>query len=111
VLRVDGDGPTELEGTTASGELRIVRLNGLGIDLDPQGLLLFFEHRDRPGLIGAIGQLLGQANVNIAEMRVGRDVPRGRAVTAVKIDEKATPELAEQLRAIDGVTDLHLVEL
>ncbi|MGC1194133.1 MAG: phosphoglycerate dehydrogenase [Candidatus Dormiibacterota bacterium] len=111
VLRVDGDGPTELEGTTGGGEPRIVRLNGLGIDLDPDGLLLFFEHRDRPGLIGAIGQLLGRANVNIAEMRVGRDAPRGRAVTAVRIDERVTPELAEQLRAIDGVTDLHLVEL
>ena len=111
VLQVDGDGPAELEGTTASGGSRIVRLNGLSIDLDLEGLLLFFEHRDRPGLIGAIGQLLGQANVNIAEMRVGRDAPRGRAVTAVKIDERVTSELATQLRAIDGVTDLHLVEL
>ena len=32
-------------------------------------------------------------------------------MTAVKIDERVTPELADQLRAIDGVTDLHLVEL
>ncbi|MGH7642071.1 MAG: phosphoglycerate dehydrogenase [Candidatus Dormibacteria bacterium] len=111
VLRVDGDGPTELEGTTASGESRIVRVDGLPIDLDPDGLFIFFGHRDRPGLIGAIGQLLGQANVNIAEMRVGRDAPRGRAVTAVKIDDRVSPELADRLRAIDGVTELHLVEL
>ncbi len=111
VLRVDGDGPAELEGTIAAGEARIVRLNGLPIDLNPDGLFLFFGHRDRPGLIGAIGQVLGQANVNIAEMRVGRDAPRGRAVTAVKIDDPVSPELADQLRAIDGVTELHLVEL
>jgi D-3-phosphoglycerate dehydrogenase len=111
VLRVDGDGPSEIEGTIASGEARIARLDGLLIDLVPQGLFLFFGHRDRPGLIGAIGQLLGQGNVNIAEMRVGRDAPRGRAVTAVKVDESVGPELAQQLRAIDGVTDLHLVEL
>lgn len=44
-------------------------------------------------------------------MRVGRDAPRGRAVTAVKIDDPVSPELADQLRAIDGVTELHLVEL
>lgn len=111
LLRVDGDGPSEIEGSTASGEARIVRLDGLPIDLVPEGLFLFFRHRDGPGLIGAIGQLLGQANVNIAEMRVGRDVPRGRAVTAVKIDEAVTRELAAQLRAVDGVTELHLVEL
>lgn len=111
ILRVDGDGPAEIEGSTSSGEARIVRLDGLPIDLDPEGLFLFFRHRDGPGLIGAIGQLLGQANVNIAEMRVGRDAPRGRAVTAVKIDEAVTPALAAQLRAVDGVTELHLVEL
>ncbi|MGA8427947.1 MAG: NAD(P)-dependent oxidoreductase, partial [Candidatus Dormiibacterota bacterium] len=111
ILRVDGDGPAEIEGSTASGEARIVRLDGLPIDLDPEGLFLFFRHRDGPGLIGAIGQLLGQANVNIAEMRVGRDAPRGRAVTAVKIDDAVTPELAAQLRSVDGVTELHLVQL
>jgi D-3-phosphoglycerate dehydrogenase len=111
VLRVDGDGPAEIEGTTAGGESRIVRLDGLPIDLVPQGLFLFFGHQDRPGLIGAIGQLLGEANVNIAEMRVGRDVPRGRAVTAVKVDETVDSALAQRLRAIDGVSDLHLVEL
>ncbi|HVB13871.1 MAG TPA: phosphoglycerate dehydrogenase [Candidatus Dormibacteraeota bacterium] len=111
VLRVKGDGPSEIEGTTAGGEPRIVRLDDLRIDLDPRGSYLFFRHRDRPGLIGAIGQLLGQANVNIAEMHVGRDSPRGRAVTAVRVDDPVTPELAERLRAVDGVTQLHLVEL
>ncbi|HEY6539100.1 MAG TPA: phosphoglycerate dehydrogenase [Candidatus Dormibacteraeota bacterium] len=111
VLRVEGDGPTEIEGTTASGEGRIVRLEGLRIDLVPDGLFLFFGHRDRPGLIGAIGRVLGDANVNIAEMQVGRDAPRGRAVTAVRVDEPVSAELAAQLRTIDGVTELHLVEL
>ncbi|MGH7691413.1 MAG: phosphoglycerate dehydrogenase [Candidatus Dormibacteria bacterium] len=111
VLRVDGDQPAELEGTTAGGEARIVRLNGLAIDLDPSGLFLFFTHRDRPGLIGEIGQLLGGANVNIAEMRVGRDAPRGRAVTAVKVDDPVPQRLEVRLRAIEGVDDLHLVEL
>ena len=111
VLRVDGEGPSEIEGTTAGGEARIVRLDGLPIDLVPDGLFLFFGHQDRPGLIGAIGQLLGQSNVNIAEMRVGRDAPRGRAVTALKVDEMVDAVLAEKLRAIDGVTELHLVEL
>ncbi len=111
LLRVSGEGPAEIEGSTASGEPRIVRLDGLAIDLEPEGRYLFFRHRDRPGLIGAIGQLLGAANVNIAEMRVGREAPRGRAVTAVKVDDPVPPELARQLRGVDGVDELHLVEL
>ncbi|MGH7610285.1 MAG: phosphoglycerate dehydrogenase [Candidatus Dormibacteria bacterium] len=111
VLRVDGDGPDEIEGSTSAGEPRIVRLDDLRLDLDPEGTYVFFRHQDRPGLIGAIGRLLGEANVNIAEMRVGRDAPRGRAVTAVRVDDPVSAELADRLGAVDGVTGLHLVEL
>ncbi|MGA2872937.1 MAG: phosphoglycerate dehydrogenase [Candidatus Dormibacteria bacterium] len=110
VLRVEGDRPSEIEGTTGSGQPRIVRVDGLHIDLDPQGSYLFFRHRDRPGLIGAIGQVLGEGDVNIAEMQVGRDAPRGRAITAVRVDDPVSAELADQLRRIEGVSELHLVE-
>ncbi|MGH7612049.1 MAG: phosphoglycerate dehydrogenase [Candidatus Dormibacteria bacterium] len=111
VLRVRGDGPGEIEGSATGTMARIVRIDDLRLDLEPEGRYVFFSHQDRPGLIGAIGQRLGQANVNIAEMRVGRDAPRGRAVTAVRVDEPVVAELAEQLRQVDGVTELHLVVL
>ncbi|MGH7639329.1 MAG: phosphoglycerate dehydrogenase [Candidatus Dormibacteria bacterium] len=111
VLRIEGDHASELVGTVAGGEPRILSLDGLSIDLAPQGLFLFFIHQDRPGLIGEIGRRLGEANVNIAEMRVGREAPRGRAVTAVEVDDPVGPELARELRAIDGVADLHQVTL
>ncbi|MGA9774998.1 MAG: phosphoglycerate dehydrogenase [Candidatus Dormiibacterota bacterium] len=111
VLRVDGEGCGEIEGSVVLGEPRVVRLEGLSMDLVPQGRLIVLRHHDRPGLIGELGQLLGGDNVNIAEMRVGRDAPRGRAVTAVRIDDPVGPRLEERLRAIPGVESLHLVEL
>lgn len=111
LLRVDGDGPREIEGTVTLGEPRIIRLDALHMDLQPVGSFLLLSHRDRPGLIGEVGQLLGNANVNIAEMQVGRDKPRGRAVTAVRVDESVPAPLAERLRQIEGVDSLHLIEL
>lgn len=111
LLRVDGDGPREIEGTVTLGGPRIIRLDELHMDLQPVGSFLLLSHLDRPGLIGEIGQLLGDANVNIAEMQVGRDKPRGRAVTAVRVDEPVPVPLAERLRQIEGVDSLHLVEL
>ncbi len=111
VLRVDGQGPGEIEGTTANGEARIVSLDGVRIDLEPSGTYLFFQHRDRPGFIGAIGSLLGSVNINIAEMRVGREAPRGSAVTAVRLDDPVSPELLDRLRGVEGVRSLFLAEL
>lgn len=111
VLRVQGEGPGEIEGSVVLGEPRVVRLDRLPLDLFPGGRLIVLRHRDRPGLIGELGQLLGQANVNIAEMRVGRDSPRGRAVTAVRVDDPVEAPLEQRLRAIAGLESLHLVEL
>lgn len=111
LLRVDGEGPREIEGTVVLGEPRVMRIDGLRMDLVPNGSFLMLYHRDRPGLIGEIGQLLGQANVNIAEMQVGRDAPRGRALTAVRVDDPVAPDLAAKLRLIEGVESLHQVEL
>ncbi|MHB8331411.1 MAG: phosphoglycerate dehydrogenase [Candidatus Dormibacteria bacterium] len=111
LLRVDGEGPREIEGTVVLGEPRVMRIDGLRMNLVPTGSLLMLYHLDRPGLIGEMGQLLGQGNVNIAEMQVGRDAPRSRALTAVRVDDPVPPELAAQLRRIEGVESLHLVEL
>ncbi|EQD55831.1 D-3-phosphoglycerate dehydrogenase, partial [mine drainage metagenome] len=100
-----------IEGTVVLGEPRVMRIDGLRMNLVPTGSLLMLYHLDRPGLIGEMGQLLGQGNVNIAEMQVGRDAPRSRALTAVRVDDPVPPELAAQLRRIEGVESLHLVEL
>jgi len=111
MLRVEGRGPSLIEGTIVLGEPRIMRLNDLRIDLLADGSFLFLEHRDRPGLIGEIGQLLGAANVNIAEMQVGREAPRANAVTAVKVDDEIPPALIAQLAEVSDVRLVHRVEL
>ena len=65
--------PVSIMGTvTEEGKMRIVQVNGYWIDFVPQGAVLLFSNFDRPGVIGRVGSLLGQAGVNIANFALGR---------------------------------------
>ncbi len=79
--------------------------------MEPEGYLLFMLHRDRPGVIGLVGTLLGQHNVNIAGMNVGRESIRGNALMALKIDEAMPPDLLPEIQQVPGVRRVRLVEL
>ncbi len=111
LLRVEGRGPSLIEGALVLGEPRLMRLSELHINLVLDGAFLMLAHRDRPGLIGEMGQLLGAADINIAEMQVGRDQPRGMAVTAVRVDEPVPDSVVEGLVHIPGVETVHKVEI
>lgn len=111
LLQTRGRGPAVLEGALVLGEPRVIRLGELHIDLLLDGSFLVLAHRDRPGLIGDLGHLLGERDINIAEMQVGRDRPRGTAATAIRVDEPVPGSVMEQLLHIDGVESVHKVEI
>jgi D-3-phosphoglycerate dehydrogenase len=80
-LSLSGEGggsPITVAGTVAGGEIRLTRLNDYRLDIEPTEVMLITNHRDRPGMIGRIGQTLGAADVNISAMHVGRVSPRAR---------------------------------
>src|SRR3979411_283400 len=86
-LQAVGDhGTGRVGGTLLLNEPHIVTFNDFRIDLVPKGTLLMSWHADRPGVIGAIGTLLGEKNINIASMQVGRDRPRADAGMIVSSD-------------------------
>ncbi|NLC55458.1 MAG: phosphoglycerate dehydrogenase [Armatimonadetes bacterium] len=104
--------PVVVSGTLfGKHDIRIVSLDGYRIDVEPEGYLLFMLHRDRPGVIGLVGTLLGQHNVNIAGMNVGRESIRGNALMALKIDEAMPPDLLPEIQQVPGVRRVRLVEL
>ena len=67
-----GGRTTTVAGTVAGGEPRLTRLDDYRLDIEPTDVMLITHHRDRPGMIGRIGQTLGEADVNISAMHVGR---------------------------------------
>jgi len=91
--------PVTIVGTvTEEGKMRIVEVDGFWIDFVPQGAVLLFGNFDRPGVIGRVGSLLGQAGVNIANFALGRRNGGGQALGALQIDSGVPGEVVEALR-------------
>src|SRR3954464_12488002 len=83
---------------------RLVEVNGFDVDLEPTEHLAFFSYEDRPGMVGAVGGLLGAPGVNIAGMQVSRDSKGGLALVALSVDSAIPADtLLEIENAIDAV--------
>ena len=78
---------------------RLVEVNGYDVDIEPTQHLAFFRYTDRPGMVGTVGQILGQAEVNIAGMQVARDAKGGHALVALSVDSAISPEVLEEIKA------------
>ena len=107
-LRVNG---VELKGTVLFGEPRVTQIGSFRVDLVPEGRFLVSRHEDRPGVIGRVGTILGGHDINIASMQLGRDAPRGHAMMILTVDEPAGEDVLEDLRQVQGMSDLRYVEL
>lgn len=102
-------GETTVAGTLAHDGPHIVSVNDFWVDIPPgEGYLLACENRDRPGMIGAVGALLGSFDVNISFMNVGRHEKRGLALMVLTLDE---PLSAEQLKKVREIPDIYSAKL
>ncbi|NEW06121.1 phosphoglycerate dehydrogenase [Paenibacillus sp. SYP-B3998] len=94
---------TKQEEKTLAGTLlagfgeRIVRIDQYPVDVTAEGNLLLISHNDKPGIIGRVGTLLGNNDVNIATMQVGRKVIGGSAIMVLTIDKSASAEVLAEL--------------
>ncbi len=93
------------------GEIRITSLNDFPINVPPSRYMLFTLHRDMPGIIGNIGSLLGNFNVNIASMQVGRKIVRGDAVMVISIDDPLPEGILAEITQVSGIRDAYTVTL
>jgi D-3-phosphoglycerate dehydrogenase len=103
---------TVLHGTSG----RLLNLDGIDIEAPLQGSLLTLHNRDVPGVIGRVGTILGDHNVNIANFALGRSdrshrVPQGNAMAVVQIDGTITDAVLEALRSVDAILQVHLANL
>jgi D-3-phosphoglycerate dehydrogenase len=78
---------------TAGGKPRLARWEGLGLDAPPAGDILVLRNPDVPGVVGAIGTLLGEAKVNIAHIAWGRDATKREAFTLINLDNAVGADL------------------
>jgi D-3-phosphoglycerate dehydrogenase len=103
---------TVVAGTVEYGEPRIVQLNRYRVDLPASGNWLLARHRDQPGMVGKVGTLLGDSDVNISGMQVGRLTARGDdSIMILIVDDTVSDEVLARVRAIPGVGETRLVSL
>ena len=98
-------------GAVITGRPRLVGLDGYGIESPLEGTLLVCENQDRPGVVGRVGTLLGEAGVNIAGMQLGRDRPGGRALFVLEVDERPSEEVLKALVALPEIERVEVAEL
>ena len=76
---------------------KIIRINKFDIELPPSDHLLFLVYEDKPGVVGAVGNILGAGKINIANMQVARDKAGGEALMALTVDSAIPIEFTEKI--------------
>jgi len=105
-------GKREVGGTVFSGlGDRLVSIDGFKVDASPQGSMLIINNIDKPGTIGRVGTFLGENNINIASMDVGRIKAKETAVMVLNVDAVVSDNLLEKLTKLEGISNATSVKL
>ncbi len=111
-LSGEADGRTTVvSGTIAAGEPRLTRLNDYWIDMAPSPTMLVTRHQDKPGTMGRIGLMLGEADVNISAMHLARSAPRADALMILALDDEVPAHVAAAIRGHEAVLDMWVIRL
>jgi D-3-phosphoglycerate dehydrogenase len=107
-----GAGATSVAGVISDGRAHVVQIDDYELHLPPTpGYLLVTQHTDRPGMIGMVGTLLGEADINISSMQVGRRTPRGEALMILSVDEPIPPSVVERIRQEVNIASIKVIKL
>jgi D-3-phosphoglycerate dehydrogenase len=102
---------TEIKGILLGDEPRIVDIEGYAVDLVPKGDFLVVKHDDRPGMIGKIALSLGENNINIGSMQVGRKEVGGIQLMVLTVDHKINKKILNVISGLDGIKKVNRVKV
>ena len=108
----NGKESLEVEGAIfAAKHPRIVRVNSFYLEAVPEGYILVLQNKDVPGVVGAVGTILGKHGLNIAGMELGRSEKGGNAISFTHVDEAVSKKALDELRALPQIVSATLVKL
>src|SRR5580765_2419213 len=90
---------------------RIVRVYSQATEIVPSGVVLMLNNKDRPGIVGYLGTLMGRDNVNIASMSLSRDTVGGFALTVLNLDSVPSQKVLDELQRDPDITNVKVVKL
>ncbi|MEK7850162.1 MAG: phosphoglycerate dehydrogenase [Candidatus Omnitrophota bacterium] len=92
-------------------EPRLVKIDEFFVEAIPVGCMVLMHNWDKPGIIGNVGRVMGENNINIAAMSFGRDKQGGRALTVLNVDACVSPQVIEKIKALQHVLSVKTVRL
>jgi D-3-phosphoglycerate dehydrogenase len=111
LVTVSGGGHS-VSGTLVGlrAEPRVVAVDGHRVDVPPPPHMVVVRNDDRPGVIGRVGTVLGEAGVNIADMDVGRTDEGGSALMVIATSQAVPAGVAEALRQAEGILSVAVID-
>jgi len=104
ICAVTGDKSTTLAGTLlGERHARLVRIDDYDVEAVPEGHFLFTRHHDQPGVVGALGGILGRENINISRMHVGIGETFENAIALISISAPLSASALAEIRALPPV--------
>jgi D-3-phosphoglycerate dehydrogenase len=107
----ESNGAITLEGKVKDGVPYLSRVGSFSVDVSLEGSIILYRQVDQPGMIGKVGSILGEENVNISFMSVGRKSPREHAVMAIGVDEEPSRATLQKLGDIPAVEEFVFLKL
>lgn len=104
-------GQRTIAGTLFEGMPKVVKMRDFAMDFTPEEHMLVMNYPDQPGLIGKIGTILGEENINIGLMNLGRRAKGGEAMLVLSIDTPASDQTIRKLTASVGARFIKAVHL
>jgi D-3-phosphoglycerate dehydrogenase len=107
-----GDEEVCISATLFSEKMgRVVSVNNFRVEFEPEGYILYILNRDVPGVVGKVGTILGDRDINIAEYNLARRSTGGMAMAIVTVDSPLDPETLAFLRSFREMVDVKLIRL
>jgi len=111
-VTIDAEDTARHAGGTVfqDGKPRVIEIRDIAVDAEFAPNMIFVRNADKPGFIGRFGMVMGEAQVNIATLNLGRDKPGGDAICIVAVDEPVSEEVMAKVRALPQVVRVNRLE-
>jgi D-3-phosphoglycerate dehydrogenase / 2-oxoglutarate reductase len=107
-----GKGESEVGGAVFGRDIvRLVKIDHFYLEAVPEGHILMLHNKDVPGVVGAVGNLLGEEQVNIAGLQLGREKAGGMAISLIHVDQPIPEATMVRLRALPNIVTADLLQL
>ncbi|KAI4355883.1 hypothetical protein L6164_004612 [Bauhinia variegata] len=108
---ISENGNISIEGKVKYGVPHLTCVGSFGVDVSLEGNLILCRQVDQPGMIGTVGNILGEHNVNVSFMSVGRTSPRKKAIMAIGVDEEPTKEALGKIGSVPAIDEFVFLKL